>query len=217
MGYDNDHTVHVFKADGSKVGSVNSGSDPMVDLAWHPSNHTFACAAKRGVTLFSVSGSGVSKDGNGQYGSNPREPMTCVTYGPDGTCYTGSFKGKVFAWSGKSCKGNQSVGKRMINGICATKDALYVGADYSIEVLDHGFSKKNSISVRADPRAIDVRDDNILAGLRDGSIVEIKNGNQTVLMESHSDGEVWGLDIDADTGNVITSCDDNKVYVWNPD
>lgn len=35
-------------------------------------------------------------------------------------------------------------------------------------------------------------------------------------MSSHSDGEVWGLDMDTTTGNIVTTGDDNKVMVWNP-
>jgi len=34
------------------------------------------------------------------------------------------------------------------------------------------------------------------------------------LMESHNDGEVWGLDID--NANVFTSGDDNQVKKWDP-
>lgn len=33
-------------------------------------------------------------------------------------------------------------------------------------------------------------------------------------MESHSDGEVWGL-APADDNHIITSCDDNKIKLWN--
>jgi WD40 repeat protein len=33
-------------------------------------------------------------------------------------------------------------------------------------------------------------------------------------MESHSDGEVWGL-TRIDNKTVATSCDDNKVKIWN--
>lgn len=33
-------------------------------------------------------------------------------------------------------------------------------------------------------------------------------------MESHNDGEVWGLTMNDE--NVITSGDDNQVKMWNP-
>lgn len=35
-------------------------------------------------------------------------------------------------------------------------------------------------------------------------------------MQSHSDGEVWGLDVNPSNANVIcTSGDDNKVKTWD--
>jgi WD40 repeat protein len=55
-----------------------------------------------------------------------------------------------------------------------------------------------------------------LIGLRDGTIYEMDLGSQSkkVLMESHSEGEVWGL-APADDTHVVTSGDDNKIKVWN--
>jgi len=38
--------------------------------------------------------------------------------------------------------------------------------------------------------------------------------NKTLIQESHSDGEVWGLGL-AENNYFITSCDDNKVKAWN--
>ena len=65
-------------------------------------------------------------------------------------------------------------------------------------------------------RAIDVQGIYMLVGLRDGTIYQVNMTNQAknVIMESHSDGEVWGLAvIDSDT--VVTSCDDNKIKAWS--
>lgn len=36
----------------------------------------------------------------------------------------------------------------------------------------------------------------------------------TTLMQSHNDGEVWGLDMDQN--HVYTSGDDNQVKQWDP-
>jgi WD40 repeat protein len=56
----------------------------------------------------------------------------------------------------------------------------------------------------------------IIVGCRDGTITEISGGSKNVLMESHSDGEVWGLDISKENPNLfVSSGDDNKVKVWD--
>lgn len=66
-------------------------------------------------------------------------------------------------------------------------------------------------------RAIDFRDGNILVGDFDGRIIEVSpNDEIRTLMNSHSEGETWGLDL-LDDGRIITSGDDNKVMVWSID
>jgi microtubule-associated protein-like 6 len=81
LGYDNDHTVAVFDAsNGNKVAETKGGSDPMVDLAWHPSQNSFTCAAKRGISIFTYTGNSLQNTG-GIFGKHTRDPMTCITFG----------------------------------------------------------------------------------------------------------------------------------------
>jgi len=65
------------------------------------------------------------------------------------------------------------------------------------------------------PRAIDCKGDNMLVGLRTGSIIETNctTGDQTTLMQSHNDGEIWGLS--QGEGCIITSGDDNHIKKWD--
>jgi hypothetical protein len=66
------------------------------------------------------------------------------------------------------------------------------------------------------PRAIDVKDGNLVVGLRSGSIVEcnLESEEMKTVMQGHNDGEVWGLDMA--NGLVITTGDDNQVKTWDP-
>lgn len=66
------------------------------------------------------------------------------------------------------------------------------------------------------PRAIDVCGGKLIVGLRTGSIVEtdLESGEMTTIMQSHNDGEVWGLALAEDA--VYTSGDDNQVKKWDP-
>ena len=35
-------------------------------------------------------------------------------------------------------------------------------------------------------------------------------------MQSHSDGGIWGLDVDpSDPSRIVTSGDDNKIMIWD--
>ncbi len=65
-------------------------------------------------------------------------------------------------------------------------------------------------------RAIDVMGTTAVVGCRNGSIyqLDMSSGSKKTIMESHSDGEVWGLAvIDSDT--VLTSGDDNQLKAWS--
>jgi WD40 repeat protein len=86
-----------------------------------------------------------------------------------------------------------------------------------VHVLDRNFAETRFIEVGACPRALDIQESMILVGLRDGSILTISAEDiKHILMESHSDGEVWGLEVDQSTPNtIITTGDDNKVMVWD--
>jgi len=61
----------------------------------------------------------------------------------------------------------------------------------------------------------------LLIGLRNGSIMEFKNileagaeNNGKTLMQSHFDGEVWGLTLVGDK-HVLTCGDDNRIMLFN--
>jgi len=64
-------------------------------------------------------------------------------------------------------------------------------------------------------KSIDYFNDNLLVGLRNGTIVEIKNGEQSrIVAECHFEGETWGLHI-CDDGHVITSGADNRIILFD--
>jgi hypothetical protein len=57
----------------------------------------------------------------------------------------------------------------------------------------------------------------ILAGLRNGNIVEINESNeeQKLLLASHYEGEAWGLEIVPETNSIFTVGDDNRIMEFN--
>lgn len=64
-------------------------------------------------------------------------------------------------------------------------------------------------------RAVDCANGVIAVGTRDGNIWKCQEESEekTCVMQSHSDGEVWGLGI---VGNiVVTTADDNQIKAWD--
>jgi len=126
----------------------------------------------------------------------------------------------VFKWGAdKNCAAEQKIGKRMINGIEAEKSAIFAGGDEEIVVLSLNLEVQHRIAVDADIRAIDVlAGQKLVAGLRDGSLIEVDHSTKkvTTVMEGHSDGQTEGLEYDPVYNLVVTTGDDNMIYVWDP-
>lgn len=133
--------------------------------------------------------------------------MASVNFGADGKCYSGSIDGSVYLWNGPSCLKSVSITTGFVNSICVSGEKVYAGGKDSIFVLDADLNKNGNIQTGAQVRAIDSDGTNVLVGLRDGTIVEFNNASEkNVLMESHSDGEAWGLAICPQTGLVNKYC-----------
>jgi len=213
---DNDHTIFVFDLQGNKLGSQKGGVDPVLDLAWSPVENIFATAEKRGVSFYTFNGTLSGK--KGIFGGNKMAAMATVAFGPDGRCYSGSIDGSLYLWNGTSCVKSIQVTSGFINSICVTPERILVGGKNSIAVFDTSLNKTANIPTGSQVRSLDYHESNILVGLRDGTLVEIdESNNLKTLMQSHSDGEAWGLAICPNTGLIVTSSDDNKVMSWDPE
>lgn len=112
-----------------------------------------------------------------------------------------------------------------ITGIEATQGKLISGGkDKRVCIMSASggnFKLEKFIDISSSfPRSIDFFNGNLLVGLRNGSILEFKdvmtaeNPVENMLIQSHFEGEVWGLAVTS--GNkVITSGDDNKVMMYD--
>lgn len=71
------------------------------------------------------------------------------------------------------------------------------------------------------PRSIDFFNGNLLVGLRNGSILEFKDvmttdsPAETCLVQSHFEGEIWGLEVVPAQNKVLTCGDDNKIMMYD--
>ena len=72
------------------------------------------------------------------------------------------------------------------------------------------------MKVEAIPKSLDFGK-YLLAGLKNGNILEydISKNARDVIMHSHFEGEVWGLCIIPGKDKFITSCDDNKLLLYD--
>ncbi|CAI2384660.1 unnamed protein product [Moneuplotes crassus] len=145
------------------------------------------------------------KKKKGVHGSAGKPTSHCaVTRDDQGNCYTGGANSRIYHCEFESCFQLQKT-----YDVHGAKDGNVV-----ISNLETGEAER-TIDVGCLVRSVYMDGSNIIAGLRKGNIIEINSGGKiTEIMNSHSDGEAWGLDIDS-SGTIVTSGDYNHLYSWS--
>ena len=231
--------VHLFAVDGgvAPIASVQINMK-VVHLAWSPtSEETFATAGKDHMALCVYDGAKSVKMTKGKAGKGKIESQCSAAFSNDpahkNAVFTGSSGGEVVHWVNGEIAKTYPNNKGSVHSIALRQDsaaggevALVGGNDKTLTVykFDGNLTKLWAVDVDAAPRSCDLFNGQILLGLKNGSLVEIPwnaegKGKPNVVMTSHCDGEVWGMDI-VDLGGgelrMLTSADDNRILAYNP-
>ena len=109
----------------------------------------------------------------------------------------------------------EAVGGKIISGGKDKRIAI-------IEAKGGNFKLEKFIDLSASfPRSVDLFNGNLLVGLRNGSILEFKEAltaeapSEKILMQSHFEGEVWGLELIESEKKLLTCGDDNQFKEYN--
>jgi WD40 repeat protein len=220
---DETHTVFLFDiVTGKSIASSASGPDPVMDISFSheikDGTYELATVGKNGVQFFTWNGKALEHK-KGIFGSHKMADMWSVAWLSTGKCVTGSTTGSVYLWDNHSCTKDIPCHTGIVSAITVGKGLIVTGGkDNQVHIYDDHWVKKSSVDVGSNAKGLDINptNGNVIAGLRNGTIVEIDSAsNVKTLMKSHSDGELWGLVICPHTGFVITTCDDNKILVWD--
>ena len=153
--------------------------------------------------------------------------FNCCTFDEEGWLYTGGDNGQIQVWADtcqvvKAMKAHSSqvtaieaVGGKIISGGKDKRVAI-------IEAKGGNFKLEKFVDLSSSfPKSVDLMNGNLLVGLRNGGIVEIKNAmtadapSEKKIMESHFEGEVWGLVVIDDAKKILTCADDNQFKEYN--
>ena len=228
-------TVHLFEISG-KQGPIGDCLINMkvVHLAWSFTDvNTFAVAGKDLMGIAVYDGKKSAKLTK----ASVKGIQSAAAYIPDekfgSHIICGGADGKVTHFVGKEAKKSYENNKGAVHSVAARKDdkaggivVLVGGNDKTLTTykFDDGLTKLWSVAVDAAPRSVDLYNGQILLGLKNGSLVEIEwtadgKAKPAVIMTSHCDGEVWGLDfVDLDGKGdyrIITSADDNRILAYD--
>ena len=214
----NDHVLTIFNVDeGVKVFEDKAGPDPLMDIAFSNQDGDYTCfsVGKKHYAQWSVANMKKSK---GIFGDFPRTSFACVCTDDQGNTYAGATNALIYKWAGNNIKDTYGFHDAGFIGAIAWHDGMLYsgGKDGRVNIIDSASMEvQKALQFPCPLRAIDYNGGNIVVGLRTGSIVEInaETEEQTTYVQSHNDGEVWGLSIVGN--NIYTTGDDNQIKVWD--
>jgi len=159
-------------------------------------------------------------------GSHKRSKLIVGTFLDNGKLMCGASNGYVYQFAGKSCCGqNKKVHRGAVYCIAAVGNTFMTGGkDKRLRLFRGDEDWKTCVAevkLLAYPRGLDFDEqaDKIIVGCKDGVVYEygFSTGKKNeTLMWGHSQGEIWGLDINRQSPNiVVTTADDNKICVWD--
>ena len=88
---------------------------------------------------------------------------------------------------------------------------------FSYDQGEYQFLRQIALEQFSSASALDILDGKILVGHDNGKIqtVNVDGSNKQLVMASHFDGEVWGLETLEDQGTFLTCGDDNMIYEYS--
>ena len=216
----NDHNVRVWEWQKSLLlQTLKGGPDRILDLAWSPKTYSFCTAGVKHCEFWELNTATLTKKKGVFGGAGAMCNMTAIAWLNE-SCLTAATNGQVYKWTGNQCGKTYQVhpAGATIHSIAVVSGKILTGGkDSTIRILNADFSEVRNIAMESFARALDMVQDKVLCGNRDGSIVEVsENGGKEVLMQSHCDGEVWGLCMDVKNESImVTVGDDSHIKVWD--
>ena len=185
----NDHYVRVYKGT-ECIMEQKGGPDHVFDMAFtkDAGKHVLWSAGVKHLCFWDPA---VGKKKKGIHGDKgPQTSHAAVTADDQGRAYSGGSNSGIYVWNGNTLSKVLYVhAKGFIGAVMWQAGKLYSGGrDGKVCITDTSSMEcERAIDFGWLPRAIDVKDNNLLVGLRNGSIIEcnLDDSSMTTYMQSH--------------------------------
>ncbi|XP_029706344.1 echinoderm microtubule-associated protein-like 6 isoform X7 [Takifugu rubripes] len=230
VGLDAKNTLAVWDwRRGRVVATATGHSDRIFDVNWDPFQvgRLISCGVKH-IKFWTLCGNALSPK-RGVFGKmGDLQTILCVSAAKDELTYSGALNGDVYVWRGITLiRTVQAAHGAGIFSMHACEEGFATGGrDGCIRLWDVDFKPITKIDLREvehgykglSIRSVCWKADRILAGTQDSEIFEIMvrdRDKPVLLMQGHSEGELWALDLHPKQPVAVTGSDDRSVRLWS--
>uniref|UniRef100_A0A3Q2VUR1 EMAP like 6 n=1 Tax=Haplochromis burtoni TaxID=8153 RepID=A0A3Q2VUR1_HAPBU len=234
VGLDAKNTVCVWDWRRGRVLATATGhSDRQIfDVCWDPfqAGRLVSCGVKH-IKFWTLCGNALTPK-RGIFGkTGDLQTILCVSAAKDELTYSGALNGDVYVWRGLTLMRTVQAAHGLQAGIFsmhACEEGFATGGrDGCIRLWDVDFKPITKIDLREAEqgyklsiRSVCWKADRILAGTQDSEIFEVMvrdRDKPVLLMQGHSEGELWALDVHPKQPVAVTGSDDRSVLWSLPD
>ncbi|XP_077381857.1 echinoderm microtubule-associated protein-like 6 isoform X7 [Festucalex cinctus] len=230
VGLDAKNTVCVWDwRRGRVLASATGHSDRIFDVAWDRqlSARLVSCGVKH-IKFWTLCGNALTPK-RGIFGkTGDLQTILCVATAKEQTTYSGALNGDVYVWRGAALvRTVQAAHGAGIFSMHASEEGFATGGrDGCVRLWDADFKPITKIDLREAEqgykglsiRSVCWKADRIVAGTQDSEIFEVmvrERDKPLLLMQGHSEGELWALDLHPKQPVAVTGSDDRSVRLWS--
>ncbi|XP_031434832.1 echinoderm microtubule-associated protein-like 6 isoform X2 [Clupea harengus] len=230
VGLDAKNTVCVWDWKKGKVLATATGhSDRIFDITWDPfQQHRLVSCGVKHIKFWAMCGNALTPK-RGIFGkTGDLQTILCVASAKDDITYSGALNGDIYVWKGLNLVHTiQAAHGAGIFSMYACEEGFATGGrDGCIRLWDGDFKPITKIDLRETEqgykglsiRSVCWKADRILAGTQDSEIFEVMvrdRDKPLLIMQGHSEGELWALDIHPKKPLAVTGSDDRSVRLWS--
>jgi len=236
FGKDGDHSLAIYDWANSKLLSVSKVDRHFVTDIGFKNQNEFVTVGMRHIKFWSIGGNNLNFV-RGKWNSYIPEPLLCAIFCfQQQVCFTGGISGKIYTWQGSTVSSvTEHYQDSPVRILFENKNNLYSGCDggiikmwnYNGKLQAQGseiFNAKDQLksldrTIGCGIRSIDIKSDGgLLVATRGSTIFEVEVAEQSqsnIVMEGHSNGELWGLASFPKSSKFVTIGDDRTLRVWD--